>query len=390
MEIKSKEILITQRESKMNNAKVYKDKTYRLIEVGGKTYSGKDSYKKRTSDYILGMFESEYFKGKRVLDLACASGAILFAIHEQVKKAVGVEVDSKKLNIGKDIAKENNISNINLIENKLEPYLKSAEEDFDCIFLLNILHHLQEPYLVLDLVCELSKDKICLELPIEGFYDAYKRDEALPPPEENPSAKNIIEYLEDRNYTLLYAKKSENQENFIGPERWVYLLQKKKINFIESKKSIESGIIIGPGASGKTRLINEIYGKNIEITNGIVKNNIYNDEGKSLKYGKNTEGINREKYPVLYMAPNHGVNKGYVPNVDLWIEELKKSKEKAIVCYTSQSSLLERLENRLVYHRLRNNKNQIMDNYPFCYQRLFNKLDSENIDYVVVDCRDKD
>jgi len=83
------------------NKKTFKDKTYRSINIDGLIYEGKDSIKNRTSKYIIDYMGGEdYFKNKKVLDLACASGAILFEIRNQISKGVGVDVDHKKLDIG--------------------------------------------------------------------------------------------------------------------------------------------------------------------------------------------------------------------------------------------------------------------------------------------------
>ena len=158
---------------KMAETIKYSEKTYRHIKINNKIYLGKDGYKNRESDYVIEIFDDDYFNNKTVLDLGCASGAILFEIRNKIKKGSGIDVDFKKLNLGKQIVEEHKIENIILYENRLEKFLSKTEESYDCIFLLNVLHHVQAPYDILNMAAELSDDTICIEIPEKGFYDAY-------------------------------------------------------------------------------------------------------------------------------------------------------------------------------------------------------------------------
>ncbi len=207
--------------------KTFKDKTYRVININGKSYSGKDGFKNRSSDYVINEFDSDYFKGKTVLDLGCASGAILFEILDDIKKGVGVDIDDKKLDIGKFIIQENNIENITLISERLETFMERSEEKFDCVFLLNILHHLYNPYEVLQLTSKMSNDKICIEAPVKGFYLPYARDMHLDQNYEKLDIEDIVQSLDNAGYSLSKRVMSQNQENFIGPDRCVCLFQKR-------------------------------------------------------------------------------------------------------------------------------------------------------------------
>ena len=215
----------------------YSDKTYRHIEIDGKNYSGKDGFKNRKPNYIIEKFEENYFNDKTVLDLACASGAILFNIKDEVKKGVGVDVDHQKLDIGIDIAKKHEVNNLEFHLSKLEPFIDNTKENFDTIFLLNILHHVQEPYKILDIVSEISNDTICIEAPYTGYYNAYKRDlDKEVKFEGRLDLQNIIDYLEKRNFTLLVNEKSENQESFQGPTRHVCIFKKKQYTLVILKR----------------------------------------------------------------------------------------------------------------------------------------------------------
>lgn len=377
----------------MEKVRNIKDKTYRVMNVNGVSYLGRDSSKKRTSSYVIDAAGGqEYFTNKNVLDLACASGAILFEIKDVIKSATGVDVDLKKLKTGKDIISENEIKNIDLHEMRLEKYLSHHGGKFDCIFLLNILHHLPRPTEVLSLVAEFSEDSICIEAPEKGFYNPYPRDEG-----KNPKTilglDNIEAILAKKGFTMENKVLSENQESFMGNDRrFVCLFRraKKNISFssLDEIKKVGKAFVVGPGSSGKTRLLHELYDVEIEYKGAnVIKNNVFNDEGLSLKWGNNVKKFTK-KYPALYIAPNYKSNSGWTPNIDAWIEVLKKESAAAIVCHVSQKTLYERLSNRC-RQRFTENVMQYFDNFPFSYQELFKRLEDNNIEYYIYNC-DKD
>lgn len=365
------------------------DKTYRIINIDGVSYSGKDSHKNRSPKYIINAVGGkEYFKGKKILDLACASGAIIFEVKNEILNGTGIDVDNKKLDTGKHIVKEHNIENIFLYESRLEAFISNIKESYDCIFLLNILHHLQDPYGVLSLAAEISNDAICIEAPIESFYNAYRRDENKLP-SDILNGEDIEKFLIERNYVLKNKVKSENQDSFIGPERYVYVFEKKKINFvdIDKIKGISRSFVIGTGASGKTHLLHKIYDVEIKYKqNGIIENNVLTKSGKSLKYGSNIHDFTEDN-PVLYIAPNFKSLDGFKPNVDQWITELKDKNASAIVCYVQPHVHVARIENR-IENKKEISQKQHTDNLYFSYQNLFYKLEKNNIKYFTINMND--
>tara|TARA_Y100001973_G_C5169580_1_gene318221 strand:+ start:342 stop:1577 length:1236 start_codon:yes stop_codon:yes gene_type:complete len=406
------------------NKETFKNKTYRLINVDNVRYEGKDGFKKRTSDYIIDMFEEEYFKDKTILDLACASGAILFHVKDQIKYGSGVDVDNKKLNIGKQIKERHKVENLNFTEDRCESYIAKTNQEYDCIFMLNIIHHLPDPHYVLNKVAELSRDLICIEAPFEGFYLPYERDKKKETTFNSPwSMNHINQFLHSRNYEVVNIKKSENQENFIGPDRFVCIYKKrknKKFSSLDDLKNIKKGMIVGPGACGKTTLINKLYGHEIEYSdknNFVVKNKVFNDEGKSLKFGTNIDSFT-EKYPIVYLPPNYmswswyyaqhlpevqlqdfenetvpeHLTPMFKPNIKEWIKILKETESTAIVCYIKTYELRNRIQKRLnaleYQNRVQSSEHQFQqhaDNLNFSYQNLFHELNANNIDYHIVD-----
>lgn len=414
----------------------FSDKTYRIIQIGNTVYKGKDSFKNRTSDYITGLLGPDYFNGKTVLDLGCASGAILFNIRDQIKLGVGIDIDSKKLSIGQHIINENNIDNIKLYQDRMEDVVGSLNRSFDCIFILNILHHTPDPYMILNLAAEFSDDMICIEAPLKGRYSPYPRDYAEPAPLPL-DVSDIKEYLIEKNYELLKEVESDNQKSFMGSTRCVLLFKKKEIKFtkVEDVEFKKGGIIVGPNASGKTTIMNKLYGNKVEvqntfeakdetivtIKNGIVVNeNPKNSNQKTLKYSSHLDRTHRldldSEYPFVFVQPTYksvqtivvqpdapapyaspiyrtpdDLSHAFVPNIDAWIDVLKTEDKLAIVCYMKPYMHRERLIDRWTYYnqvptapKKKKLFERLMSSYPFWYQSLFYKLERNNIDYIVI------
>lgn len=152
---------------------------------------------------------------------------------------------------------------------------------------------------------------------------------------------------------------------------------------------MDRGLVVGPGASGKTRLLQRIYNEPIEYKGpNIIKNTVFNEEGKSLKFGKNVNDFT-DKYPIVYIAPNYRSLQGYIPNVDAWVDTLRTTSATAIVCYVKPFVHRQRIENRMI-HKPTKNTRQYTDNYPFSYQNLFYKLEQNNIEYCIINTNGDD
>jgi len=210
------------------NSKQYKDKTYRIIKINDNVYSGKDREKKRTPGYIFNGFPHGYLKDKSILDLGCASGAILFeAMKYEIAEGFGVEIDPVKLNIGKEICKIEKMNKLSLFNCDILNYLEKCGRQFNCIFILNILHHLPFPFLVLDYIMDLSTDYICIETPMKAAYMPYPRDKKMEKQFNKPlSIEALSDYLLCSNWKLAYKNESENQSSFKGGDRCVILFKK--------------------------------------------------------------------------------------------------------------------------------------------------------------------
>lgn len=359
-------------------------KSYRKIQIGECEYVGRDGWKNRLPDYIVKDFPDRYFLNKRVLDLGCASGAILFLLAQKgIKWGVGVEVDDRKLKIGLEVKKNHGFDQILFLNIDILSYFKDNLEHFDCIFVLNILHHFPDPLTVLNFIIGLSDDMVCMELPNKAWYKAYHQDKekkvhfrhALGP-------EDIINYMAKVDFSCMSVRDSENQESFRGGGRKVYLFKKNAVKEISVSEvdTRRRQLVVGPGASGKTTLC---------VSLGLVKEGESRREFKFRdKYSYSRSLFQRlvKKIPtsnrsnsyqqfssdktILYLKPNYQTKtnsrmiRGLELNIKAWVDAMHREKYSAIVCYAPKYILKHRLLNRL-------------------YSRFLVDLDSRTIDCLV-------
>lgn len=309
----------------------YETKTYRIIELDGNRYYGKDACRNRESGYIFDGFPQNYFKGKKILDLGCAAGGILFELYKKdMGFGIGVDIDSNKMKAGIDIVKKHKINNIEFFN---IDFFESNDQFFDCIFILNLLHHLPDPYMVLDFACKFCKEFICIEMTNDSWYVPYSRDKKTKTAFSSPlGGKDFKKYLFNNGFECIYKKKSLNQKSFKGGIRYVCLFKK------EAFKG-QKYLIIGPGASGKSTLISDLVGQ----------------PGKyESKAGRKNGSNTFESNSVLLLAPTYGLGHDfYNININAWIKVLNKERVKAMVCYVPKHILIKRLVKRLKERRLK-------------------------------------
>ncbi len=178
----------------------------------------------------------------------------------------------------------------------------------------------------------------------------------------------------------------------MGAERFVCVFKKNsplKFSSISEIKSLDKGVLVGPGASGKTRLLHLLYNKEVTYKGSeILKNTVFNHEGDSLKLPSNIHEPS-SAFPFVYIAPNFSSLKGFVPNVSAWIALLKKVGATAIVCYVPPGVHKQRIDHRVI-HKPSPLIEQHLDNLSFSYQALFHQLATHNIPYLTIDCSNND
>lgn len=136
-------------------------------------------------------------------------------------------------------------------------------------------------------------------------------------------------------------------------------------------------------------MLHELYDVSIEYKGKeIIKNKVFNNKGKSLKYGKNITKSSID-FPFIYIGPdfkneNENLNVYDKPEIDSWINALKNNNAAAIVCYVKPYEHKRRLFNRFINKKIATS-DHYLTKYPFSYQNLFYKLDKNNIKYYVID-----
>jgi len=84
--------------------------------------------------------------GKTVLDIGCSNGALLLACHEHgAAELIGVDIDEGRLNSGKLLVGEKNITLLNI--DILSADLPLQYGPFDSIFATDVLEHVGDPHL---------------------------------------------------------------------------------------------------------------------------------------------------------------------------------------------------------------------------------------------------
>jgi SAM-dependent methyltransferase len=108
-------------------------------EMSFKYYAHKDHPMRLSSmKFILDQVDEK----SCVLDLGCNQGDMSYDLAQKARKVVGIDFDSKAIEIAKKQYQKNNLEFHN--REALE-YLKSSSESFDILILSHILEHLDDP-----------------------------------------------------------------------------------------------------------------------------------------------------------------------------------------------------------------------------------------------------
>jgi SAM-dependent methyltransferase len=207
-------------------------KLYRDIVIDDKLYRGsRDTGRKRSIDYITSIFPNDYFLNKTVLDLGCAGGAICFHTALQgCRLAVGIEKDDGSINSAVQIMNEHNIGNVKFLKSDVCDFLAENKENFDVVFALNILHHIDKPFAFLRHVCRVAQEAICMETPVDDIFEP-----GLGRVIKSQNQKYIA-FMGNNGFDLRRDFISgRDSKNFFGGERVVYLFEANR----EKKSKLE-------------------------------------------------------------------------------------------------------------------------------------------------------
>jgi SAM-dependent methyltransferase len=251
-------------------------KIYREIFVNGVEIKGFDSNKQRPTSYIFNDLKNNALLGKNVLDLGCAAGAVCFeALNRGAQSATGIEYDFKKFKSALRIASEFKIKNAFFKNENIIDFMIHNKKHFDTIFMLNILHHIHDPKLIMNLIIENEPEFLVFEGPIYPFFNSYKqfinhrRYFRLP-----WTARKVCRYLKQFGYAIQASE--SNNFTFIGGSRKLIIFKKTyQIRIPEIKQSSilrnANCVLIGASCSGKTHHTYRLNNLPSEFNAGLFK-----------------------------------------------------------------------------------------------------------------------
>jgi 2-polyprenyl-3-methyl-5-hydroxy-6-metoxy-1,4-benzoquinol methylase len=112
-----------------------------------------------TRDLIL----PESLTNKTVLDVGCALGYFSFEAEERkAKKVVGVELKDDRF---RDAMLLKEIKNSKVDFLKRDIVTDPLDESFDYVLLLNVIHHLREPFRAIRQLASITSDRLIIEFP---------------------------------------------------------------------------------------------------------------------------------------------------------------------------------------------------------------------------------
>ena len=179
-------------------------------------------------DYSI--FEGINFKSKTVLDVGCGYGSMSF--YAEGKGAADIKGIELKMHryIGGIILK-NILGSIVKFE-KINLFETDFSKKFDIVILLNVIHHLPDPFFALRKLVEMSGDVFILEFPT---LDDPKFKSTLIS-EQGSMLNSIVFRIKNRirSFSKKFVKQDENELPVVGIS-----LKSKKQTFVFSRKGIE-------------------------------------------------------------------------------------------------------------------------------------------------------
>jgi SAM-dependent methyltransferase len=106
----------------------------------------KEILARRTASVEAGFFLPHLRSGMRLLDCGCGPGSITVNLAEVVAPAevVGIDLEDKQFEIGREYARERGVSNVRFEAGNIYE-LPFESETFDAVFAHAILYHLKDP-----------------------------------------------------------------------------------------------------------------------------------------------------------------------------------------------------------------------------------------------------
>ena len=94
---------------------------------------------------------------KKILDVGCGGGIFSEALAETAKHVTGLDLGEESLQVAREHAADNNISNIEYVKTTVESYAVSSSSRFDVISCMEMLEHVPEPESIIQSCRQLLK-----------------------------------------------------------------------------------------------------------------------------------------------------------------------------------------------------------------------------------------
>jgi 2-polyprenyl-3-methyl-5-hydroxy-6-metoxy-1,4-benzoquinol methylase len=345
----------------------FKSKTYRQFEIDGVKIQGKDTSKNRPTNYIFDQLAPDDLVGKDILDLGSAAGAVCFeSLSRGALSATGVEIDPKKFNTAQKIKKKFKKNQVLFVNQNIIDFLLFNSNMYNTVFVLNILHHIHDPELLLNLIIEKEPRTIILETPKLPFFNSYasfkkhKRYFLLP-----YNNRRVINLMNKKGYKVESVR--TNDFNFIGGSRRILVFRKEvtkknnSIKLVKENSIKDTMVFIGPACSGKTYHVSQINKLGTEFSAGHFKIDSVlrsqyarlfrsRSESKSVyKRYKNKSNIAFYVNPLYRMRFYNTSIRGLRYSAKKWLKIAYKKSDKVIFLDVSRNQIKNRQLTRANY-----------------------------------------
>lgn len=149
-------------------------KLYRDVRVGPTCFRGSRDGSSRPIDYVFDIVPPGALAGASVLDLGTAGGAVCFeSVQRGAAHAIGVEIAPARIRGARAIKRIAGVPNVDFVHEDFYEFLTPRALQFDLTFVLNVLHHVENPVPLLKRICRSSRRYLVVESPddmtVEGF-----------------------------------------------------------------------------------------------------------------------------------------------------------------------------------------------------------------------------
>lgn len=219
-------------------------KLYREVRIGSTVFRGAVDTPGRTIDYVFDLLPSAAVAGKSVLDLGTAGGAVCFeAVRRGARHAVGVEMEERRIRGARFIKRTTRLTSVEFVQEDFWQYLRRARPEVDVVFVLNVLHHLGNPFPMLRRIVGAARERIVIEIPVtvdvEEYHDYGPAMAGLPGEGPIRAVDDITQFLALYDFVLEREHPSPPEARFCGHDevaRAVYVYSRLSRLVVKSRE----------------------------------------------------------------------------------------------------------------------------------------------------------